>query len=127
VGEGNLSTRIEPEGSTDIASLTEAFNQMTAQLARNEEVRSKMVADIAHELRTPLTVISGKLESIQEGVVRATPETILPIQDEVIRMTRLVRDLQHLTLAEAGKLPLILKEVDLENSLGKSLNTLSLL
>lgn len=114
VGQGNLSTRIEPEGSTDIISLTEAFNQMTVQLARNEEVRSKMVADIAHELRTPLTVISGKLESIQEGVLAPTPETILPIQDEVIRMTRLVRDLQHLSLAEAGKLPLVIKEVDLE-------------
>lgn len=114
VGQGNLSTRIEPEGSTDIKSLTEAFNHMTVQLAHTEEVRSKMVADIAHELRTPLTVISGKLESIQEGVVEASPETILPIQDEVIRMTRLVRDLQHLTLAEAGKLPLVITEVNLE-------------
>lgn len=114
VGRGDLSTRIEPEGSADIKSLTEAFNQMTVQLAQTEEVRSKMVADIAHELRTPLTVISGKLESIQEGVVEAKPETILPIQDEVIRMTRLVRDLQHLTLAEAGKLPLVMKEVNLE-------------
>jgi len=114
VGQGNLTTRIEPEGSTDIKSLTEAFNEMTTQLAHTEEVRSKMVADIAHELRTPLTVIAGKLESIQEGVLTATPETILPIQDEVIRMTRLVRDLQDLSLAEAGKLPLDIRQVDLE-------------
>ncbi|KUO58048.1 MAG: hypothetical protein APF84_18670 [Gracilibacter sp. BRH_c7a] len=122
VGQGNLSTRIEPEGSTDIQSLAKAFNQMTTQLAHTEEVRSKMVADIAHELRTPLTVISGKLESIQEGVVEATPETILPIQDEVIRMTRLVRDLQHLTLAEAGKLPLVMKKVDLEELIERILD-----
>lgn len=114
VGQGDLSTKIKPDGSSDIIALAEAFNQMTDKLAHNEEVRSKMVADIAHELRTPLTVISGKLESIQEGVSLATPENILPIQDEVIRMTRLVRDLQHLSLAEAGKLPLVLKEVDIE-------------
>lgn len=116
VGQGHLSTRIESEnkGGADIQALTEAFNEMTTRLAQYEEIRSTMVADIAHELRTPLTVISGKLESIQEGVIPASPETILPIQDEVIRLTRLVRDLQQLTLAEAGKLPLCLHMVDLD-------------
>lgn len=72
-----------------------------------------MVADIAHELRTPLAVILGKLESIQEGVLPSTPETILPIQDETLRLIRLVRDLQQLSLAEAGKLPMAFKPVDL--------------
>lgn len=72
-----------------------------------------MVADIAHELRTPLAVILGKLESIQEGVLPSTPETILPIQDETLRLIRLVRDLQQLSLAEAGKLPMAFKSVDL--------------
>ncbi|TCX56389.1 two-component sensor histidine kinase [Dehalobacter sp. 12DCB1] len=117
VGQGQLSIRINPEekGGGDIKALTEAFNEMTVKLAQYEEIRSNMVADIAHELRTPLTVISGKLESIQEGVAAASPETILPIQDEVIRMTRLVRDLQQLTLAEAGKLPLYIQEIDIRN------------
>ena len=72
-----------------------------------------MVADIAHELRTPLAVILGKLESIQEGVLPSTPETILPIQDETLRLIRLVRDMQQLSLAEAGKLPMALQAVDL--------------
>ncbi|MDI6813131.1 MAG: ATP-binding protein [Desulfitobacteriaceae bacterium] len=119
VGQGNLTPRLEVKGSDDIALLTGAFNQMTEKLARNEEVRRNMVADIAHELRTPLSVILGKLESIQEGVIPSNPEVLLPIQDETLRLIRLVRDLQQLTLAEAGKLPLSLKPLDLRGLLDR--------
>ncbi|MDQ7093906.1 ATP-binding protein [Desulfosporosinus sp. PR] len=113
VGDGDLASRVEVKGNGDIALLARDFNRMTEQLTRNEEVRRNMVADIAHELRTPLAVILGKLESIQEGVLPSTPETILPIQDETLRLTRLVRDLQQLSLAEAGKLPMKLSKVNL--------------
>ena len=113
VGKGDLSSRVEVKGNGDIAILAQDFNWMTEQLTRNEEVRRNMVADIAHELRTPLAVILGKLESIQEGVLPSTPETILPIQDETLRLIRLVRDLQQLSLAEAGKLPMSLRMVNL--------------
>ena len=113
VGKGDLSSRVEVKGNGDIAILARDFNRMTEQLTRNEEVRRNMVADIAHELRTPLAVILGKLESIQEGVIPSTPESILPIQDETLRLIRLVRDLQQLSLAEAGKLPMALKPVKL--------------
>jgi len=113
VGKGDLTSRVHVKGNGDIAMLARDFNRMTEQLARNEEVRRNMVADIAHELRTPLSVILGKLESIQEGVLPSTPETILPIQDETLRLIRLVRDLQQLNLAEAGKLPMALKPVNL--------------
>lgn len=114
VGKGDLSSRVDVKGNGDIATLARDFNRMTEQLTRNEEVRRNMVADIAHELRTPLAVILGKLESIQEGVLPSTPETILPIQDETLRLIRLVRDLQQLSLAEAGKLPMSWKAVDLK-------------
>lgn len=121
VGEGDLKTRLKIEGEDDIAMLGNAFNQMTEQLARNEEVRQNMVADIAHELRTPLAIISGKLESIQEGVLPLAAETLLPIQDEAIRLSRLVKDLQQLSLAEAGKLPLHRMPIDLHNLLKRIL------
>ncbi len=86
--------------------LGEAFNEMAGQLAKNEEVRQALVADVAHELRTPLTILQGELESIQEGVTQPNEEVILKLTDEVYRLKRLVNDLQQLSLAEAGKLPL---------------------
>jgi two-component system sensor histidine kinase BaeS len=119
VGQGDLTQRLDIKGKDEIASLGGAFNRMAEQLCRNEEVRRNMVADIAHELRTPLAVILGKLESIQEGILPQTPETLLPIQDETIRLIRLVRDLQQLSLAEAGKLPLSFQSVDLRKLINK--------
>jgi two-component system sensor histidine kinase BaeS len=119
VGKGDLSQRLEVKGRDEIAALGGAFNRMAEQLNRNEEVRRNMVADIAHELRTPLSVILGKLESIQEGILPQTPETLLPIQDETIRLIRLVRDLQQLSLAEAGKLLLRFQIIDLKKLITK--------
>jgi len=46
------------------------------------------------------------LESIQEGAIKPTEEVVLELTDEVYRLKRLVSDLQQLSLAEAGKLPL---------------------
>ncbi|WP_338470661.1 ATP-binding protein [Niallia sp. XMNu-256] len=86
--------------------LGDAFNEMAEQLAKNEEIRQALVADVAHELRTPLTILLGELESIQEGVIQPNEEVILNLTDEVYRLKRLVNDLHQLSLAEAGKLPL---------------------
>ncbi|MDR3269919.1 MAG: HAMP domain-containing protein [Peptococcaceae bacterium] len=121
VTNGDLSVHIDIRGEDELAMLGNAFNRMTEKLERNEEVRRTMVADIAHELRTPLSVIVGKLESIQEGVLQATPENLLPIQDETIRLIRLVRDLQQLSLAEAGKLSLDIQTLDIRKLLERIL------
>ena len=121
VGAGDYSFRLKVKGRDDIALLSQAFNGMMEQIAQNEEVRRNMVADVAHELRTPLAIISGKLESIQQGVVSSDPENLLPIQDETIRLIRLVRDLQQLSLAEAGKLPLAWQNVNLKQLIEKIL------
>ena len=88
---------------------------MSLQLQKNEAVRQALVADVAHELRTPLTILQGELESIQEGVIEPNEEVILKLTDEVYRLKRLVNNLQQLTLAEAGKLPLNKQPADIEN------------
>ena len=95
--------------------LGKAFNDMSLQLQENEGVRQALVADVAHELRTPLTILQGELESIQEGVIEPNEEVILKLTDEVYRLKRLVNNLQQLTLAEAGKLPLNKQLADIKN------------
>lgn len=108
VPEINISTKDE------FGELGAAFNDMSRKLERNEEIRQSLVADVAHELRTPLTILQGKLESIQEGAILPSEQTILELTDEVYRLNRLVKDLQQLSLAEAGKLPLHLAPVNLK-------------
>lgn len=83
-----------------------AIVQLHERLERLETVRKSMVADIAHELRTPLTVLRAKLERSLQLQVPLPPEELVPLQDEVYRMSKLLQDLQQLALAESGHLVL---------------------
>jgi signal transduction histidine kinase len=101
---GDLAVRVEPGGGAELEELAHGFNAMAATLARNEELRRRMVSDVAHELRAPLTNIRCELESMQDGLTAPTPERIASLHDETMHLTSLVDDLQDLALAEAGRL-----------------------
>jgi signal transduction histidine kinase len=106
VGTGNLSVRV-PENKSDMFSdLFKRFNKMVGELERAEEQRRNITADIAHELRTPLHIIQGNLEGVLDGIYQPTQEHINATLDETRLLTRLVNDLQTLSLAETGQLPL---------------------
>ncbi len=119
IADGEKFNHVHIKTNDEFHDLGEAFNHMSQKLERNEEIRQSLVADVAHELRTPLTILQGKLESIQEGAIEATEETILELTDEVYRMNRLVNDLQQLSLAEAGMLPLHKQKVEMKTFIGR--------
>jgi len=106
VEEGDLSVRV-PESQSDLFSnLFKRFNKMVGELERSTQQRRNLTADIAHELRTPLHIIQGNLEGVLDGIYEPTPEHIKDTLDESRLLSRLVNDLQTLSLAETGQLPL---------------------
>lgn len=109
----DLSRRVPVEGDDEITDLAQAFNRMCDRLQAEERARRQLLADVAHELRHPLAVMQGQIDLIQDGKVELDTETLLPLEDEVIRLTRLVGDLRDLSLAEVGRLSLHLSAVDL--------------
>lgn len=113
LGRGEYGVQTPIVSKDEFGKVAGAFNAMSSQLQRSEQVRRNLVADVAHELRTPITIVSGKLESLQLEGSAIEPERLLPLQDELIRLSRLVGDLHQLTLAEARKLPLELAETDM--------------
>ena len=110
VATGDLSVRVR-QGAGDMGRLARGFNRMTAELARAEAARRNLTADVAHELRTPLQIIQGNLEGALDGVYEPSPAHLQATLDETRRLARLVGELQTLSLAEAGKLPLHRREV----------------
>jgi signal transduction histidine kinase len=106
VEAGNLSARVTENNTDMFSELFKRFNKMVGELERAEQVRRNLTADIAHELRTPLHIIQGNLEGILDGIYEPTPEHINVTLDETHLLTRLVNDLQTLSLAETGQLPL---------------------
>ena len=104
--EGDLSARAPENPSGLFSELTARFNKMVAELERADQQRRNLTADIAHELRTPLHILQGNLEGVLDGVYQPTPEHIQDTLEETRLLARLVNDLQTLSLAESGQLPL---------------------
>lgn len=106
LGEGGLGTQAPVLSQDEYGKVAASFNTMSLQLLRAEEARRSLVADVAHELRTPLSILQGQMELLQQAGESIEPHKLLPLQDELIRLRRLVDDLQLLSLAEAKHLVL---------------------
>jgi signal transduction histidine kinase len=106
MAQGKLGVVVPVRSRDEIGELTTAFNQMSADLARSNQLRRQMTADIAHDLRTPLTVIGGYVESLRDGVLEPSPARFDAIHQGVQHLQHLVEDLRTLSLADAGELKL---------------------
>lgn len=104
--QGQLGQRVPVRTTDELGELSSAFNQMSSELERVNNLRRQMTADIAHELRTPLTVITGYLEGLGNGTLRPTPARLEMLHTEALQLSRLVEDLRTLSLADAGELKL---------------------
>jgi len=106
ITEGQLEQQVKVGAKDEIGQLATAFNRMSEEVARVNQQRRQMTADIAHDLRTPLTVIAGYVEAMRDGVLQPTEERLSLIYTEIERLQNLVGDLKMLTQADAGELPL---------------------
>lgn len=106
IARGDLSQRVEVSSKDEVGHLAASFNSMAEALAHNEDARRHLMTDIAHELRTPLTVLRGNLEGMLDGVIPMDRDTVSALHQETRLLSRLVSDLQELSLAEAGQLKL---------------------
>lgn len=113
IGARNLSRRVKEEGTTEVAELARAFNEMAAALEQNEKLRRNLVADVAHELRTPLSVLQGNLLALLDDVYPMEKPEVARLYDQTRLLGRLVDDLHELSQAEANQLALNLQPVQL--------------
>ncbi len=102
-----------PSAPGEVGELAVAFNRMADTLDRQDTLRRHVLADVAHELRTPITVLQASCEQMADGTEPPTPGRLASLRDEVLRLGRLVQDLQTLSAAEAAGLQLVTAPVDL--------------
>ncbi len=110
---GRLSQRLPPNDIPELNRLSASFNNMASSLEGVEQRRKELIGDLTHELRTPLTIIYGYLEGITAENIEATPDVYERLMKETKRLQRLVNDLQELSKAEAGYLPIHLAPINL--------------
>jgi signal transduction histidine kinase len=114
MSRGERSARVGPvRGTGELLELAAAFDGMADTLDRQEQLRRDLVADVAHELRTPIAILQAGHEALLDGVAEPSPQQLASLSDEVLRLGRMVFDLQELAAADAASLRLTLHECDL--------------
>jgi signal transduction histidine kinase len=114
---GRLEERMPASEIPELNRLANSFNRMAADLEGVEQRRRELVGDLTHELRTPLTIVEGYLEGLADATIEPSVDIYQRLAKETARLRQLVNDLQELSKAEAGYLPINARPVDLRPTL----------
>lgn len=111
---GNYQDKIEVRADTqELHDLVQSLNMLSGTLEEQEMLRRRLTQDIAHELRTPLTALQGNLEALIDGVWQPDQKRFESCHEEVMRLGRLVKELEKLARLESHVERLELTKVDL--------------
>lgn len=126
MSRGNRDARVGRlrRAPAELQELATTFDQMADTLNRGEQLRRDLVADVAHELRTPVAILQANIEALLDGVVDHTPEQTASLHEEVVRLARMVADLQSLASAEAAALHLHKVRCDLSTIVDVAVDSL---
>jgi len=97
--------RIAYHGPADeLGSLAASLNAMLARLERSYEDQRRFVADASHELRTPVAIVRGNVELLRGSTLSEADarESLRLIEEESLRMTRLLDELLSLARLEGA-------------------------
>jgi len=81
IGRGDYPGKLKEAGPLEMVAVTQAFNQMAADMHQLEEDRTLLLAGISHDLRTPITRIrlaseflSEQDEELKSGIIADTQD-----------------------------------------------------
>lgn len=119
MAEGDFSMKIPVNTKDEIGELSLSFNEMSAALSKNENIRKDFVANVSHELRTPMTNIGGFIDGILDGTVpkEKTEFYLNIVSSEIKRLSRLVFSMFELSKLEAGEKEINLKKFNFTEKL----------
>jgi len=109
---GQLEQQVGIRSGDEIGKLASAFNSMSSSMAKLDQSRRRFLSDASHELKSPLSSIKALAQSLletDEKDPRVYREFLQDIDNEIDRLSRLVRNMLQLTRLEEGT-PFIAKE-----------------
>jgi heavy metal sensor kinase len=127
ISSHNLDARLQiNHAAEELATLAVSFNELLSRLDQSFEGMRRFVQDASHELRNPLAVIRSEADVAlsQERSALEYKESLVAIQDEARRLSRLVDDLLNLARADAGRVQLRWEELYLNELLAECCRSL---
>ncbi|NDL68062.1 sensor histidine kinase [Anaerotalea alkaliphila] len=129
MGQLDFRHRYTGKRKDEIGQLGNTLNELTGKLEETidnlkkeldkeknlDVMRKKFVAQVSHELQTPITIVNGYLEALSDGMVEGEEEEAYYeiIEDEMEKMSNMVKDLLHLSQLESGTYKMRMEPMDL--------------
>lgn len=124
IADGKYEVRLEEGSDTkELNLLISSINQLAISLETLEKLRKQLTEDVAHELRTPITILQSYLEAMTDGIWEASPDRLQSCYEEVIRIGKLVGDLEKLAKLEGDNLKLNRQRMDLYAVIEKTVSS----
>jgi signal transduction histidine kinase len=124
ISDGKYEVRLKEQSDTvELQLLITSINHLAESLETLEKLRKQLTEDVAHELRTPITILQSYLEAMTEGIWEASPDRLQSCYDEVVRIGKLVGDLENLAKLEKDNLKLDKQPMDLRAAIEHVVST----
>lgn len=98
LGEGDLTTKVEPGGPPELVELSGAFNSLGSQVSSMLERERELVAELSHRLRTPLTKLRMRIDQVDDEAL------VGELQQDVSDVTNVVNALINEARSSLGGL-----------------------
>ena len=109
-----IRASVSPGGGDGSSASVVVLRDVTAA-RREARIRTDFVANASHELKTPVASIRALAEALRDAAgvdPPAVERMAVRLEDETVRLTRLLANLLDLSRLEAGRLPSSLVELD---------------
>lgn len=97
----------------EVSQMIQSVNSLASTLERQSNLRKNLARDYAHEIRTPLTSLRSSLEAMIDGIWEPTKERLESCNEEILRLTRMIGEIDKLVEIEDDNLVLTKENFDL--------------
>lgn len=97
----------------ELDELSRSIKELSERLDHQELLRRRMTSDMAHELRTPLATLQSHIEAFMDKIWEPDLEKLSVVYEEIIRLTKLIKELSDLSIIEGDEIKMNNSELNL--------------
>lgn len=110
---GSYSARIRQDRTDELGQLIGHYNTLAARLDQTAEAEREWISNTSHELQTPLTMLRAQIEALQDGIRQPDAKTLTEMHASLMRLSRLVQNLETLSYGGEAELSVSFAREDL--------------
>lgn len=112
LADGKSPPPLEISSNDELSDLGRDFNLLAAALAKHDTLQRLWLAELSHELRTPVSILMAETEAMLDEIRPLDRRGVQSLHDESRRLSRLIGDINQLSLSDFGAIRYAFAPVD---------------